>query len=101
LAIDGHCDRVVPTAEYRLVMTPPAEMVGTSSRARARLELWREKLSIVEHAMAAELRRPMRDRRTNLLFFLYREKSVCINVISELLPFAQEPNDSSIDDVNA
>jgi hypothetical protein len=79
--------------QNRLVMTPSAEMIGGSSRARARIELWREKLSIVERAMEAELRRPMRERRTNLLFFLYREKSVCTNVIAELSIVAQAAND--------
>ena len=70
-------------------------VVGTGRMARARIELWSQKLAIVEHALAVELQKPYRFRRTNLLHFLHREKTVCTNVISELGPFADEGDDTS------
>jgi hypothetical protein len=79
-------------------MTHRVGMVGTVCRARARIEFWTEKLLIVERAMAVEMQRPIRSRRTNLLWFLYRERTVCTHVIAELSTFAQEANDTSIDE---
>jgi hypothetical protein len=63
-----------------------------SQRLRSRLELWRDKLLVVEHALEGELQKDYRSRRMGLLMFLYREKVVCINVIAELSALAEEAN---------
>jgi hypothetical protein len=59
---------------------------------QARLEIWCEKLALVEHALDAELQKGYRLREVPLLTFLSREKYVCANVISELRALAEEAN---------
>jgi hypothetical protein len=65
-----------------------------SHRLQTRLEFWREKLVTVERALEAEMRKRYRSRNSNLLLFLYREKVVCANVISELYALVEEANDT-------
>jgi hypothetical protein len=55
-----------------------------------RLDIWREKLVTIERALDEELRKDYSSRRRNLMLFLYREKAVCVSVISELSALAKE-----------
>jgi hypothetical protein len=66
-----------------------------SQRLQIRIEIWREKLALVEHALENELRRNFRYRHKGLLLFLYHEKVICSNVISELSALAEEAIDTS------
>jgi hypothetical protein len=66
-----------------------------SQGLQTRLKRWREKLVLVEHALEAEMQKDYRSRRMNLLLFLYREKVICTNIISELHSLAEESNDTS------
>jgi len=60
------------------------------NRLHIRLDKWQEKLAVVERALDQELQKHYSSRRGNLLLFLYREKVICINVISELRALADE-----------
>jgi len=66
-----------------------------SQRLQIRIEIWREKLALVERALESELRRNFRYRHKGLLLFLYQEKVICSNVISELSALAEEGIDTS------
>lgn len=55
-----------------------------SQMLQTRLEFWKERLVLVENALEGELQKNYRDRRASLLMFLYREKVICANIISEL-----------------
>jgi hypothetical protein len=61
-----------------------------SHRSQTRLDIWQEKLTVVERAMDEELQKHYYARNMNLLLFLYREKAICINVISELRALAEK-----------
>jgi hypothetical protein len=66
-----------------------------SHRLQTRLDIWREKLAVVERAMDEELQKHYPSRDIHLLLFLYREKVACINVISELRALADEEDAAS------
>jgi hypothetical protein len=66
-----------------------------SYRLQTRLDNWQEKLAVVGRAMDEELQKPYSSRSESLLLFLYREKVVCIGVISELRALAEEEEAAS------
>jgi hypothetical protein len=49
----------------------------------------------VEHALEVELQKSYCSRHIDLLIFLYREKVICTNIISELCALDEEANDRS------
>ena len=61
-----------------------------SQTLQVRLEIWREKLALVESALDTELQKDFFSREMCYLHFLHREKLVCTSVISELLLLAEE-----------
>jgi hypothetical protein len=69
--------------------------IMNSYRLQTRLDNWQEKLAVVERAMDEELQKHYSSRSDNLLLFLYREKVVCIGVISELRALAEEEEAAS------
>lgn len=50
---------------------------------------------MVERALGVEMLKHYQSRDMCLLFFLYREKVVCANVISELRALDEEAKDTS------
>lgn len=71
-----------------------------SQSLQSRLELWNGKLALVEQALESELQKHYRSRHEFLLYFLYREKVVCTNVISELRALTEEADDTSHNPIN-
>jgi hypothetical protein len=67
-----------------------------SQRLQTRLEVWGEKLELVEHALEVEMQKDHLSRSVGLLLFLHREKVICTNVISELYALAEEVDATSI-----
>jgi hypothetical protein len=61
-----------------------------NQRLQTRLEVWGEKLELVERALEVEMQKDYLSRSKRLLMFLYHEKAICINVISELCALAEE-----------
>jgi hypothetical protein len=66
-----------------------------SYRLQKRLDVWRKKLVVIERALDEELQKHYTSWRMRLLLFLYREKVICINVISELRDLAEEEDVAS------
>jgi hypothetical protein len=66
-----------------------------NQRLQCRLEVWSEKLELVERALEITMQKDYRSRDARELMLLYREKVICTNVISELRALAEEANTTS------
>jgi hypothetical protein len=55
-----------------------------NEKLQMRLQVWQEKLALLEKALEDELEQDHFPRRMDFLLFLDREKRICTSVISEL-----------------
>ena len=59
-------------------------------KLQTRLDVWGERLTLVERALAGELEKEYFSRKMEFLLFLDREKRICACVISELRALSED-----------
>jgi hypothetical protein len=65
------------------------------SKLQTRLDIWQEKLAVVERAWGEEMQKYYTSRDWCLMRLLYRQKVICANVLSELRILAEEERAAS------